>query len=69
MFKPWKHFLFFLVTVDLTKPDKGEIVDGKNPSFQDMNFTAAKSSIAAQWRNYNDPESNIKEYNVKVMKE
>ncbi|KAL5013969.1 hypothetical protein ScPMuIL_008239 [Solemya velum] len=56
------------VTVDLTKPLKGEIVDGNNPSFEDMAFTAAKSTIAAQWRYYSDPESYIREYNVKVMK-
>ncbi|KAL5015119.1 hypothetical protein ScPMuIL_009389 [Solemya velum] len=56
------------VKVDLTKPVPGEIVDGNSPSFEDMEFTAAKATVAAQWRGYSDPESYIREYKIKVMK-
>ncbi|KAL5014713.1 hypothetical protein ScPMuIL_008983 [Solemya velum] len=56
------------VKVDLTKPVSGEIVDGNSPSFEDMQFTAAKTTVAAQWRGYSDPESYIREYKIMVMK-
>ena len=56
------------MTVDLTEPVEGEIVDGSHPGFTDTEFSAAKAAVQAQWRGFSDPESLILQYDIKVMR-
>ncbi|KAL3873866.1 hypothetical protein ACJMK2_036950, partial [Sinanodonta woodiana] len=56
------------VTVDLTPPVEGQVVDGNISNFQDLEFSASRSTVKLQWRNYYDPESDIKHYEVQVLR-
>ena len=52
--------------VDLTKPVPGQVIDGLLDNFQDLEFTSSQAKVEAQWKNYYDPESLIKQYDVQV---
>jgi hypothetical protein len=52
--------------VDLTEPESGEVVDGKDPAFKDLQFTTSQAKVQLQWRGFQDPESLIKQYEVQV---
>ncbi|VDI41391.1 Hypothetical predicted protein [Mytilus galloprovincialis] len=54
------------VTVDLTKPVPGQVVDGNVTGFKDIEFSPSPAKVEVQWRNYYDPESTIKQYEVQV---
>lgn len=56
----------FSVTVDLTKPVPGQVVDGNVTGFKDIEFSPSPAKVEVQWRNYYDPESTIKQYEVQV---
>ncbi|KAK6174798.1 hypothetical protein SNE40_013376 [Patella caerulea] len=56
------------VTVDLTVPVAGEIIDGLKNNFVDIEFSAATATIASQWRGHSDPESNIRSYEVQILR-
>ncbi|VDI73733.1 Hypothetical predicted protein, partial [Mytilus galloprovincialis] len=55
------------VTVDLTKPVPGDVVDGKKTSFEDVQFSGSAAKVEVQWRDYHDPESTIRQYDVQVQ--
>ncbi|VDH98959.1 Hypothetical predicted protein [Mytilus galloprovincialis] len=54
------------VLVDLSAPVPGEVVDGLMDNFNDLDFTSSQAKVEAQWKDYYDPESNIKQYDVQV---
>ncbi|CAC5384518.1 unnamed protein product [Mytilus coruscus] len=54
------------VTVDLTKPVPGQVIDGNVTGFKDVMFSPSPAKVEVQWRNYYDPESTIKQYEVQV---
>ncbi|XP_048250793.1 uncharacterized protein LOC124111176 [Haliotis rufescens] len=56
------------VIVDLTPPVAGEVVDGRSANFTDTAFSLHVATVATQWRGYTDPESNIREYAVEVLR-
>jgi hypothetical protein len=52
--------------VDTTIPVPGEVVDGKEASFTDVQYTTSRAKVEVQWRGYSDPESFIDNYQVQV---
>ena len=58
--------LYVSVTIDLSPPEPGEIVDGTNDAFEDLKYSSSSSSVSVQWRNFADQESNISDYAVKI---
>lgn len=54
------------VLVDLTEPESGDVIDGKEATFTDLQFTTNQAKVELQWRNFEDPESLIKQYEVLV---
>ena len=54
------------VLVDLTAPETGEVIDGLRANFEDIRFSVHPATVAAQWRNFQDPESGITQYEVQV---
>jgi len=61
----FSHFIS-IVTVDLTAPVSGEVVDGIQPGFTDLQYSPSTAKVGTQWRDYYDPESGIKQYEVQV---
>lgn len=55
-----------IVTVDLTAPVSGEVIDGIQPGFTDLQYSPSTAKVGTQWRDYYDPESGIKQYEVQV---
>ncbi|XP_052081235.1 uncharacterized protein LOC127719259 [Mytilus californianus] len=55
------------VTVDLTKPVPGDVVDGNNTGFEDIQFSGSAAKVEIQWMNFYDPESKIRQYDVQVQ--
>ncbi|XP_070573546.1 uncharacterized protein [Ptychodera flava] len=55
------------VLYDETEPVEGWIKDGLDPA-RDMAFGSKAASVSANWNEYFDPESNIKEYIVTVWR-
>jgi hypothetical protein len=55
-----------IVTVDLTAPVSGEVIDGVQPGFTDLQYSPNTAKVGTQWRDYYDPESGIKQYEVQV---
>ncbi|ESO82597.1 hypothetical protein LOTGIDRAFT_236952 [Lottia gigantea] len=56
------------VTVDLTIPVTGEVVDGIKPNMEDIEFSAATATISGQWKGQYDPESSIKSYEIQILR-
>lgn len=56
----------FSVTVDLTEPESGEVVDGVQTGFTDLKFSPSTAKVGAQWKGFHDPESGIQQYEVSV---
>ncbi|KAK3609657.1 hypothetical protein CHS0354_035942 [Potamilus streckersoni] len=56
------------VLVDLTPPVEGQVVDGELLDFQDLDFSSSKVTVAVQWRDFRDPESHIRHYEVQVQR-
>ncbi|XP_076076023.1 uncharacterized protein LOC143046845 [Mytilus galloprovincialis] len=54
------------VTVDLTAPESGEVIDGVQTDFTDLQYSASTAKVGAQWEGYHDPESGIQQYGVQV---
>ncbi|XP_076085507.1 uncharacterized protein LOC143056307 [Mytilus galloprovincialis] len=54
------------VLVDLSAPVPGEVVDGMMDNFIDLDYTSSQAKVEAQWKDYYDPESTIKQYDVQV---
>lgn len=42
------------------------MIDGKEATFTDLQFTTNQAKVELQWRNFEDPESLIKQYEVLV---
>lgn len=42
------------------------MIDGKEATFTDLEFTTNQAKVELQWRNFEDPESLIKQYEVLV---
>jgi hypothetical protein len=63
--QPFYYFIS-IVTVDLTAPVSGEVVDGVQPGFTDLQYSPSTAKVGTQWRDYYDPESGIKQYEVQV---
>lgn len=42
------------------------MIDGKDATFTDLQFTTNQAKVELQWRNFEDPESLIKQYEVLV---
>ncbi|XP_063408918.1 uncharacterized protein LOC134692399 [Mytilus trossulus] len=55
------------VTVDLTEPVSGHVIDGNKTNFEDIQFSGNAAKVEVQWRNYYDPESTIRQYEVQVQ--
>ncbi|CAG2214886.1 unnamed protein product [Mytilus edulis] len=55
------------VTVDLTEPDSGHVIDGNKTDFKDIQFSGNAAKVEVQWRDYHDPESTIRQYDVQVQ--
>ena len=53
---------------DLTYPEAGDVIDGVDNHFQDMQYTYHRGTVVAQWRDFKDPESDIKEYGVSIYR-
>ncbi len=63
------NFVFyFAVIVDLTPPETGVIIDGVDPEFQDVVYSSEAATISAQWTNYTDPESGIRDHKISVYR-
>ena len=58
---------WFTVSVDLTEPVPGELIDGVQDHFTDLKFSPNPAKVGAQWKNYKDPESGISQYNLQVL--
>ena len=56
------------MTVDLTKPVSGQIIDGNVTGFSDLKFSPSPAKVELQWRNFYDPESTIRQYDVQVQR-
>ena len=56
------------VVIDVTPPESGFVVDGSLDNFADLEFSSFKSTVELQWHGFSDPESRIKEYDIKIMK-
>ncbi|XP_048258717.1 uncharacterized protein LOC124137708 isoform X1 [Haliotis rufescens] len=56
------------VIVDLTPPVPGEVVDGIRDVFDDVEFSTHVATVGTQWRNHSDPESDIREYAVQILR-
>ncbi|XP_052081925.1 uncharacterized protein LOC127719726 isoform X2 [Mytilus californianus] len=54
------------VLVDLTPSVPGEVIDGLLDNFNDLDYTSSQAKVEAQWKDYYDPESTIKQYDVQV---
>ena len=55
------------MTVDLTKPVSGQVIDGNVTGFSDLKFSPSPAKVELQWRNFYDPESTIRQYDVQVQ--
>ncbi|XP_076086943.1 uncharacterized protein LOC143057517 [Mytilus galloprovincialis] len=55
------------VTVDLTEPISGHVVDGNETDFEDIQFSGNAAKVEVQWKDYYDPESTIRQYEVQVQ--
>ncbi|XP_041378093.1 uncharacterized protein LOC121390363 [Gigantopelta aegis] len=56
------------VLVDLTPPVAGEIIDGKLGGFEDISFSLHRATVAAQWRNFSDMESDIRDFELEITR-
>ena len=56
------------MTVDLTKPVSGQVIDGNVTGFSDLKFSPSPAKVELQWRNFYDPESTIRQYDVQVQR-
>ncbi|XP_048258676.1 uncharacterized protein LOC125384201 [Haliotis rufescens] len=56
------------VIVDLSPPVPGEVVDGIQDGFDDVEFSTHVATVGTQWRNHSDPESDIREYAVQILR-
>ena len=54
--------------MDLTAPETGDVIDGLSANFEDVSFSVQPATVAAQWRNFGDPESGILQYEVQVQR-
>ena len=52
--------------VNLTPLLEGEIIDGIKSGFTDLVYSSKPATVEAQWRDYQDPESTIRDYEVEV---
>ncbi|XP_071152144.1 uncharacterized protein, partial [Mytilus edulis] len=55
------------VTVDLTEPISGHVVDGNKTGFEDIKYSGNAAKVEVQWKDYHDPESTIRQYDVQVQ--
>ncbi|CAG2236309.1 unnamed protein product [Mytilus edulis] len=55
------------VTVDLTEPVSGHVIDGNKTDFKDIQFSGNAAKVEVQWKDYHDPESTIRQYEVQVQ--
>ncbi|CAG2244057.1 unnamed protein product [Mytilus edulis] len=55
------------ITVDLTEPVSGEVIDGVQENFSDLQFSPNPAKLGAQWKDYSDPESDINQYEIQVQ--
>lgn len=53
--------------MDLTKPVPGLVVDGNKTDFEDIQFSGNAAKVEVQWKDYHDPESTIRQYEVQVQ--
>ena len=53
--------------VDLTPPLKGLVKDGKDPNV-DEKYSSEAATVASTWKQFSDPESGIKSYQVDVYR-
>ncbi|KAK3104702.1 hypothetical protein FSP39_008103 [Pinctada imbricata] len=56
------------VLVDLTLPIPGEVIDGKGDNFTNLDFTSNAARVEVQWRDYDDPESQILDFQIQVYR-
>ena len=56
------------VRVDLTPPVTGSVLDGNLPEYKDIVYSASKSTVKVQWKDFFDPESGIRNYHAKVFR-
>ncbi|CAG2251012.1 unnamed protein product [Mytilus edulis] len=54
------------VLVDLTPSVPGQVIDGLLDNFIDLDYTSSQAKVEAQWKDYYDPDSTIKQYDVQV---
>lgn len=54
------------VLVDTTNPVSGTVVDGKDAAFTDIQYTTSRAKVEVQWKDFSDPESFIRNYQVQV---
>ena len=59
--------MFFSVYVDTTPPRKGVVSDGKNPD-SDTTYTSEAATVASTWKQFSDPESGLKGYDVGIYR-
>jgi hypothetical protein len=56
------------VFADLTPPEVGDAIDGNRPNFEDTFCSSAPAIVQAQWRGFQDPESAIKDVEIRVLR-
>ena len=61
-------FTVCLVLVDTSDPLAGQVVDGKEAGFSDVQYTTSRARVEVQWRGFSDPESAIRNYQVQVYR-
>lgn len=59
-------FINLTVLVDTTNPVSGMVVDGKDATFTDVQYTTSRAKVEVQWKDFSDPESFIRNYQVQV---
>lgn len=59
-------FINLTVLVDTTNPVSGTVVDGKDATFTDVQYTTSRAKVEVQWKDFSDPESFIRNYQVQV---
>ncbi|XP_072034301.1 uncharacterized protein [Amphiura filiformis] len=57
------------VTLDITPPVSGYIMDGQIENGIDMEYSSQPASVAAFWDDFYDPESSVAEYIVSVNRQ
>ncbi|XP_076086791.1 uncharacterized protein LOC143057371 [Mytilus galloprovincialis] len=55
------------ILYDETQPLAGDVIDGTQSGFVDLEYSSSSARVEGQWRAFSDPESDITQYAVQVL--